>query len=53
MAKEGKFVCSIGGMITDKGLLSDGIRTSTMKGRLKYSMNIFIYDIQVNILKWY
>jgi len=46
MAKEGKFVCSIGGMVIDKGLLSDGTRASMMKGHLNYGMNIFICDMQ-------
>jgi hypothetical protein len=52
MTKEGKFVCSIGGMVFDKGLLSDGIRASMTKGHLNYGMNIFICNIQVNILLW-
>jgi len=50
MAKEGEFVCSISGMAVDKGLLSDGIRASIMKGHLNYGMNIFICNTQVNIL---
>jgi hypothetical protein len=31
MAKDGNFVCSIGGIIIDKGLLCDGNRAPMMK----------------------
>jgi hypothetical protein len=49
MANEGHFVWSIGGII-DNGLLCDGTRASMMKSYLSNGMDIFIYDVQVNIL---